>query len=267
MLIKMRSGRTPYHKTSFSNHKTPLSVSQIPENIANSRLLSGLSQDEASEVVGCASQKHWPSGTWVFRQGEPATHLFLLESGRMKLFQSGMRGDVVVRFYRPGQVFGNGALVRKCTRISSVLSVASSRGLSWSNETICQLMRAYPRLSENVLAMLVARLFQLQDQFIHLAGENVDARLARTLTHLALTIGKKSGRATIIGDGFSAKDLADISGTTIFTVSRVLGEWERRGLLKKGRGWVMILDLDGLLQASAKRDAQTPDVAPPGAEG
>ena len=171
----------------------------------------------------------------------------------MKLLQSSGVGDVVVRFHVPGQVFGHGALVRKFSYLSSAFAVASSRTLSWTSETMWQLMRAYPRLAENVLALLVAQLFQVQDRCLHLTAETVERRLARTLCQLAFSIGKKSGQAILIGDGFSAKDLADLSGTTIFTVSRVLGAWERQGLLNKGRGWVAILDLDALLRTALSR--------------
>jgi CRP-like cAMP-binding protein len=128
--------------------------------------------------------------------------------------------------------------------------------LSWSTETVWELMRGYPRLVENVMQIFLAQLAHLQDRCLNLAGETVERRLARSLSQLALSIGKKSGRVTMIGDGFSAKDLADLSGTTIYTVSRVLGEWERRGLINKGRGWVAILDSDGLLQEAAKSKDQ-----------
>ena len=173
----------------------------------------------------------------------------MLDSGRIKLSQANScGGNVVVRFGVPGQVFGQGALVRKFTYISSALAVGTSRTLSWSSESIWQLMRTYPRLAENVFGMMVIQLFQSRDQCLYLATEAVERRLARSLAQLAYSLGKKSGRGIIIGDGFSAKDLADLSGTTIYTVSRVLGEWERRGMVKKGRGWVIVLEIDALLE-------------------
>jgi CRP-like cAMP-binding protein len=230
----------------------------LPEASYSSPLLTGLSRDEALAVVKRAMRKEWKAGSWVYRHGDPATHFYMLESGRMKCLQVGTRGaEVVLRFSAPGQVFGHSALLKKSAYVCSALAVGPSRTLSWSTETVWQLMRDHPRLAENVMQIFITQLAQLQDRCLNLAGEAVERRLARSLSQLALSIGKKSGRATIIGDGFSAKDLADLSGTTILTVSRVLGEWERRGLIKKGRGWVAVYDSQALLEEAAKSKGQS----------
>ena len=59
-------------------------------------------------------------------------------------------------------------------------------------------------------------------------------------------------------EGFSAKDLADLSGTMIYTVSRVLGEWKRRGFIDKGRDWVLVLDIDALLDVGTNDKGRPP---------
>ena len=231
----------------------------ISETLYSSPLLIGLSRDEALDIVKRAMRKQWKAGAWVYRRGDLATQFYMLESGRIKVLKAGTRGaETVMRFSAPGQVFGDSALLKKSAYACSALAASASATLSWSTETVWEMMRAYPRMAENVMQIFLTQVAHLQDRCLNLAGETVERRLARSLSQLALSIGKKSGRDTIIGDGFSAKDLADLSGTTIYTVSRVLGEWERRGLLKKGRGWVAILDDDGLLQEAAKSKDHPP---------
>ena len=220
----------------------------LSEGLFNSPLLTGLSRDEVLEVVTRASRREWNAGSWVYRQGDAATQVYMLESGRVKIFQTGTRGkQVVLRFNAPGNLFGHAGILNKVSYICSALGVTSCRTLGWSTATVWELMRHHPRLAENVLQILLTQVVQLQDRCLNLASEPVERRLARSLSQLVLSIGRKSGRAVVISEGFAAKDLADLSGTTIFTVSRVLGEWERHGLVKKGRGWVAVLDLDGLL--------------------
>ncbi len=180
----------------------------------------------------------------------------------MRILQTGARGkDVVISIHGPGQVFGHAALVKKFGYLCSAAALGRCHGLSWSTDTVWQLMRELPRFGENVLGMLVVQLFHMQDRCL-LAGEGVDRRLARTLAQLAFSIGRKSGRSILIDDGFSARDLAELSGTTIFTVSRVLGEWERRGLLNKGRGWVMVHDVGALLSVTPNSQAEEACAAP-----
>ena len=225
----------------------------LSEGLFNSPLLTGFSRDEAIEIVDRASRKEWNAGAWVYRQGEAATHLFLLESGRIKILRTGAGGaEVVVRFNAPGHVFGHAGVLDKTAYTASARAVTGSRTLSWTSATAWQLMRIHSRLAENVMHILLTQVVQLQDRCLNLASEPVERRLARSLYQLALSIGRKSGRAVVISEGFAAKDLADLSGTTIFTVSRVLGEWARHGLVKKGRGWVAVLDVDALLEAAAK---------------
>jgi CRP-like cAMP-binding protein len=234
-----------------------LYVTGVSEALHNSPLLNGLSQHEALEVVKASVRKEWKADSWVYRHSDPATQFYMLESGRIKLLQVGTRGaEMVLRFSAPGQIFGHAAFLKKSAYPCSALVVGVSRTLSWSTESVWQLMREHPRLAENVMQILLTQLVQLQDRCLNLAGESVERRLACSVSQLALSIGKKSGRATVISDGFSAKDLADLSGTTIFTVSRVLGEWERRGFIKKGRGWVAVLDLGALLEEAGKCKSQ-----------
>jgi CRP-like cAMP-binding protein len=64
----------------------------------------------------------------------------------------------------------------------------------------------------------------------------IEKRLARTVLQLADEFGQKSGNATVIDGGFTLKDLAEITGTTLFTASRVTSNWERTRIVKKERG-------------------------------
>jgi CRP-like cAMP-binding protein len=227
--------------------------SSFSEDVLNSRFLAGLTPEQALDVLGRGSREEWKAGSWLAHQGEPAARFFLIDSGRIKLVQLGAGGaNVAVRFSVAGQVFGYGSLIKKSTYIGSALAVRNSRTLSCTGDAVWQLMKRYPRLAENVVGTLFVQVIHLQDRCMLLASDSVERRLARTLAHLALTIGRKSASSVSISDGFSARDLADLSGTTIFTVSRVLSEWERRGIVRKGRGWVVITDLQALLQIGSK---------------
>ena len=74
------------------------------------------------------------------------------------------------------------------------------------------------------------------------ATARVRSRIARTLARLAGQIGKKIDGRVIINGNFQLKDLAELAQTTIYTVSRVLAQWTRQGIVEKHRGSLVLLD-------------------------
>jgi CRP-like cAMP-binding protein len=90
---------------------------------------------------------------------------------------------------------------------------------------------------------------ELQVRYRELATERVERRLALTLLRLASQIGKRvQENDPTIELPLTRQDLAEASGSTIFTVSRTLAEWERQGLLEASRGRVLIRNPHGLVK-------------------
>ena len=93
------------------------------------------------------------------------------------------------------------------------------------------------------------------ERYRELATERVERRIALTVLRLAAQIGKRiSNEEMIVELPLSRQDMAEASGTTIFTVSRVLADWERRGLVEAGRERVVIRNPHGLVQISEGLD-------------
>ena len=85
---------------------------------------------------------------------------------------------------------------------------------------------------------------EIQARFRELATERVEQRIARTILRLAAQISQGSeSKATSVEMKFSRQDLAEITGTTLFTVSRTLSEWEKSGVIEAGRERIQIKDL------------------------
>jgi hypothetical protein len=82
----------------------------------------------------------------------------------------------------------------------------------------------------------------------------VPSRLARELVRLQCQIGRPAEGGTLIG--LSREELAQLAGTTLFTVSRLLGEWQDRRLVSARREAVLIADAAGLA-AIAREDPVT----------
>ncbi len=109
------------------------------------------------------------------------------------------------------------------------------------------LMENCPRLALNALSDVTGRLRDLRERYRELATERVERRVAHALTRLADRAGWKTEDGILIDMPLSRQDLAEMAGTTLYTVSRMLSGWQRDGLLDIGRQRVTILDPQGLI--------------------
>ena len=110
---------------------------------------------------------------------------------------------------------------------------------------------AYPRIAISALRELTARLQDLRERYRELATERVERRVAHALIRLAGQAGWKTEDGVLIEMPLSRQDLAEMTGTTLYTVSRILCGWQRDGMLDIGRQRVIILDSAGLIAIAA----------------
>src|SRR6185369_7763174 len=117
-----------------------------------------------------------------------------------------------------------------------------------------QLMTSIPQIAVNILSEQAVRMRELQNCYRELATERVERRVAHALGRLASQAGWKTEYGILIDMPLSHQDLAEMSGTTLYTVSRILCGWKRGGLVDIGRQRVMVLQPRTLLDI-----ADTPD--------
>jgi CRP-like cAMP-binding protein len=130
---------------------------------------------------------------------------------------------------------------------ASAEALDECRALTWEGATIAALMERYPRLALNGMRLLAQRVREFQDRLRELATERVERRVARMLLRLARQSGHKVAGGILIDLPLSRQNLAEMTGTTLYTVSRILSQWEARGLVETGRERVVIHDPHGLV--------------------
>jgi CRP-like cAMP-binding protein len=116
-------------------------------------------------------------------------------------------------------------------------------------------MHPRPYLNIGMMQLMTGYIMEMQERYRELATERVKRRIALTVLRLASQIGKRiSDEELTVELTLSRQDVAEASGTTVFTVSRVFAEWERRGLVEAGRERVLIQNPHGLVQVSEGLD-------------
>jgi CRP/FNR family transcriptional regulator, nitrogen oxide reductase regulator len=196
-------------------------------------------------------------GEFFFFQGDPATYFYVLISGRAKLLQTNPAGHQVnLRTINEWQIFGAlGAVRESATYPATAQALESSTVLAIESSFLKEMMETRPNLNINLMQLMTGYIMEMQERYRELATEKVERRIALTILRLAGQIGKRVNSEELTVElPLSRQDMAEASGTTIFTVSRVLSDWERRGLVEAGRERVVIRDAHGLVQISEGLD-------------
>jgi len=193
-------------------------------------------------IASAAVLKEFNKNTYLFHQGDPADQFCLLVSGKVKLTQITEAGQqVILRYVGPGEAFAVIAVLRKIPYPVTATAVEPITLLSWGEQTMLDLMERYPRLAINSLSLLAFHIQEFQDRFLELATERVERRIARAILRLAKQTGRKTNQGILIDFPLTRQDLAEMTGTTLYTVSRTMSQWEKDGLVSSQREQVTLL--------------------------
>jgi CRP-like cAMP-binding protein len=208
-------------------------------------LFSGISPDDYMRIGATARVKDFQRGEMLYIEGEAVAQVLLLTSGFAKITQLGMSGsEVILRFSVPGDVLGAVGLFSTGRHCRTAQAFRSCRALVWEARAFRSLVDRFPVLHQNMARILGEDLLELEDRFREVATERVAPRVARQLVRLQERIGRPvNGEVEIC---LSREELAQMTGTTLFTVSRLLSAWEARGMVRPRREAVTICDIESL---------------------
>ncbi len=200
--------------------------------LAASAPLVGLSPGALAEVARAARKVALKRGQVLFRQGDRAEAVYLLLAGRVKVMETSDEGRLVVlRLEGPGAPLGLlSALGSERFPVTAEASepCAAAR---WPGGELSRLMQRHPLIALNALPMVLERLRAVQDQYRELATERVERRVARAVLRLVRQAGRRTEEGVQVDAALTRQELAEMSGTTLYTVSRLLSGWAHDGVL------------------------------------
>ena len=178
---------------------------------------------------------------YIFFEGEPSERLFIVESGEVKLIKHSESGqDIVLEVFGPGEVFGGIAFLVGKPYPATAQALTPLTTLSVSAPIFREIVHRYPDIALNVIRVLGARMMAAQEQIRQLVAERVERRLARMLLKLADQAGVAVEEGVRLDMPITRQDLAEMTGTTLETVSRIISQWRRAGLVQAGREEIII---------------------------
>jgi CRP-like cAMP-binding protein len=210
--------------------------------LSGSQLCSGLSQQDILRVASCARPKTFARDESLFMQGQPARCLLLVRTGSVKVTQISSNGnEVILWMYGRGNVLGviSEPTITSC-HPSSARAMEPTTALVWDCATLQNLMEICPKIRQNLSQVLMNRLQELEERFREVATEKVPRRLALALLRLSKHVGKHVQEGVEVS--LSREELAQMTGTTLFTISRILSQWSKEDFVASRRESVLLRD-------------------------
>lgn len=211
--------------------------------LAESPLFKGADPSQLEMVLGYAQPRQLSRGEFFFYQDEPAEAFYVIVEGRARLSQLTPEGhQVIIRFMGPGDAMGIIVVLSDTTYPLSAEAVSDCLALRWDYEATIALLEKYPLLALNGLRMVAGHFRELQNRYRELATERVERRVARALLRLARQSGRRTAEGVLLDLPLTRQDLGEMTGTTLYTVSRIMSNWEQLGYVITGRERIVIRD-------------------------
>jgi CRP-like cAMP-binding protein len=198
----------------------------------HSRIFDGLTDAERQACLADATLVTARKGQWLARQGDPATTCYLVASGALKIVQNTPQGqELIVRFVGPGDPVGGVVVLDQALYPIGALAVETSTLHAWTAAVLRTVVDRFPRVTTNIMREMTAHMTDALTRVREVTTQRVGQRLAMTLVRLARQCGRKTDDGILLTHVLTRQELADLTGTTLYTVSRTLSEWETDGIL------------------------------------
>lgn len=218
-----------------------------PADLAEIRIFATFPTEDLELIAACMVPGQYGRGELVFRQGDPGTSLYVIESGRVKIRIVSPEGqELVLAILGPGDFFGELAVLDGQPRSADVVALEACRLLVLHRHDLRRDLEARPHLALQLLSVLSQRLRQVDGVLQDAAFLDLPGRLARVLLRLAANHGEPSPAGTVIPVRLTQVELAGMIGGTRESVSKWMRTFERRGLLRRRGRRITLTNADGL---------------------
>lgn len=217
--------------------------------LQNLAMFQAMTTAELDAALAHAQATRLKEGDAAFRQGEPVERFFILLGGHLKVMQITADGEqVVVRYVNPGDVFGIARAMGRQHYPATALAVEESLVISWPASDWDNFITHNAQFASSALQTVGQRLQDAHSRIRELSTEEVEQRVARAILRLAEKSGEPVDGGIRINFPITRQDIAEMTGTTLHTVSRLLSDWKDKGWVDTGRKRISVLSPEKLSQ-------------------
>jgi CRP-like cAMP-binding protein len=204
-----------------------------------------MSPQDRTSILGAARERQFARGQTISIEGDHLRQVILLTFGSAKMVQCGHDGSaVILRLSGPGELVGTlGISMQERYRCTSA-ALTSCSALVWESCLFESLSTRFPALRLNVAYILYKQLEDMENRFREISTERVPSRLSRQILRLVEQVGIRANGTVEIN--MTREELAQLIGTSLYTVSRLLSLWDRKGIVITRREGFSVVSLEAL---------------------
>ena len=212
------------------------------ETLRNVRLFESLDKDELNSLSELTFVRTFEKDNVIIWAEDEGDALFIIADGQVKVSIVSEDGrEVILSLLSKNAVFGELSLLDGRPRSANVIAIEETQLVMLRRSDFLELIKKTPSIAVALLAELASRLRKTDRQIEGLALLDVSSRISDTLLQLAIEQGVDSDLGIVVENRPTHQELANMSGTTRETVSRVLKRLEKQGYLKSEGRKITIL--------------------------
>ena len=222
-------------------------------------LFSELNEEQLGMIANLVIVKNFNRDETVVLEGDDSVQaLYLIATGSVQVYMTGIDGrETILSFLERGDFFGEMSLIDGEPRSASVRTVTDAKLLVIHRESFLSLIRKTPEIAMALMSELCKRLRKANKQIGSLSTMSVSGRVAGTLLNLMQERGVRihtdnGNMVTVIHNRPTQQQLADMSGTTRETVSRICSLLVRTNAIAMTGKDIVICDEDVLQEKATK---------------
>lgn len=217
-------------------------------------LFAELTPAEFELIIAAAREKRFDRRETIFTEGDPVRQVTMVLSGFVKVTQMGLNGnEVILRLSGAGEIVGSYRVCNNCIHCATAQAVQPCVALVWDAVAFEKLQQRIPTFRRNTVQALEERLLEMEQRFREVSTEKVGSRLSSELVRIHDRLGR-NGDSSRVEITLSRAELAQLTGTTLFTVSRLLCQWQTQGIVRVRRESVLVQDFAALAQISQSEE-------------
>jgi CRP/FNR family cyclic AMP-dependent transcriptional regulator len=206
-------------------------------------LFSKLSPDELSLIAGRLKQQSFRAGALIFKQGERGDAMFIIRSGRVRIFSQDESGqELTLNVYEEGEFFGEFSIIDGEPRSASAEAVEPTEAMVLRNLDLLAILGDHPAIAISLMRGLVLRLRYTTEYAEDLAFLSVNGRVASRVLELMERHGVPRDDGIQIGVPVTIPQLAGLAVAPPEIVHRILDFYELGGILARDGDRVTVRD-------------------------
>ena len=202
-----------------------------------------LGNEDLHKLATYAAIRYFRKKEFIFHEGDPASRLYIVQYGRVKLFKASISGkEFVAHIAGPGNTLNVAALFGEKPHYLSARCIEDTSVLTLGREEFLVFLNEHPIVAMKIIGILGEVTNLAYEKIIDLLVERVDLRVSTALFMLSSKFGTTLS--------LTCSDIADLAGTTTASTIRVISRLKKMGILRSHRQRIVILDQARLKELS-----------------